>query len=176
VLEARGRCGEALAEFRIGDLLGQRQQGWERPSAAWLADAERWSAVEMKLDGYFAGAADVSDPSELRDLGILAARRGLAEPAVRCFSAAFARDPACAKGASARLEAACAAIRSGRPVDRGRALAWFREELADPAARRTLGAWRIARELESVREPAGLESLPEDERIAWRAAWRLARP
>jgi hypothetical protein len=66
-------------------------------------------------------------------------------------------------------------VRAGGSAWRGRALAWFREELADPARRGELGAWRIARELEPVRDPSRLESLPAEEREAWRAAWELAR-
>ena len=172
VLAARGRCGEALVELRTGNQLGARQQGWERPSGAWLADAERMAAIERKLDAFLAGTLEVTDPADLRDLGILAARKGLAEPAARCFSAAFERDPACAAKPGARLEAACAAVRAGSAAWRARALTWLREEIAGPG--RT-GPWRIARELEPVRDPAALEALPAEERDAWRAAWDLAR-
>ena len=74
----------------------------------------------------------------------------------------------------------------GPEVWRGRAQAWFAEDLGlraqQVAAGRSgaiaallgLGAWHVAGELAAVREEGRLDVLPETERGRWRELWASA--
>jgi hypothetical protein len=62
-------------------------------------------------------------------------------------------------------------LREDLALERTRASSGPAESLR---ARRTLGAWRTARELECVRGDEAIERLPEAERSGWREAWASA--
>jgi tetratricopeptide (TPR) repeat protein len=48
VYKGLNRHQEALAEFRTGHELGIQQEGWDRPSAQWLKDAEKAVADQSR--------------------------------------------------------------------------------------------------------------------------------
>jgi tetratricopeptide (TPR) repeat protein len=177
ILEARGRFGEALAEFRAAHSLGTQPSAWRQNSRAWLERAERWATLERTLR-----QNAPRDAKEAEAFGRIEFRQGRFEESARWFAAAF--DGRREQVADfSRLETACAAMKlaEGR-----RAQGWFEEDLdlrarqvaeggsAAIAARRVLGAWLVAAELEGVREEAGLAGLPESERERWQKLWASA--
>jgi tetratricopeptide (TPR) repeat protein len=195
LLEASGRFGEALVAYRAGHALGARQPDWSHPSAAWLAQAERFAALERCVSA----PPPASDPRDVDDayaLAIVAAREQRWSIASDAFALAFERDPSRPDIGLARLEAACAAVEcaidSSRSHDsdriarapewRARALASMQREIAArrvevergeslPDVLTTLAAWRAAGELASVRDAASLRELPSEERAAWETTW-----
>jgi tetratricopeptide (TPR) repeat protein/tRNA A-37 threonylcarbamoyl transferase component Bud32 len=193
VLDARGRYGAALAEFRTAHSLGTRQPGWRQPSLAWLERADHWAALELRMQRSLEDRSEPRDPEEAEAFGRIAFRQGLYEASARWFAAALEGRPERVCGDRSRLEAACAAMRvAGAPdgvgpdVWRGRAQTWFAEDLGlrarqvaegrsgAIAALLGLGAWRVASEFAAVREEGRLDGLPETERGRWRELWASA--
>jgi tetratricopeptide (TPR) repeat protein len=188
ILYGRGRFEEALAEFRTAHLLGSSRQGWRYPSQQWVERAERSAETARRLEGALANGTSPRNPQETLAFAEVAWRRHLAEPSARWYTRALESEPSLATRNFVLLEAARAALQCGSSQERWRerALEWMREDLAlartraasGPAemlrARRTLGAWRTARELECVRGDDAIERLPEAERSGWRGAWASA--
>jgi serine/threonine-protein kinase len=119
----------------------------------------------------------------------------------RLYADAFAAEPKLAADLNQqhRYNAACSAAlaTAGQGEDAGRlpdkvvcmfrrwALGWLRDDLTvyaklagqnNPAAKQfiqqQLTHWRRDPDLASVRDPAALDHLPDDERAAWQALWR----
>jgi tetratricopeptide (TPR) repeat protein len=120
--------------------------------------------------------------------------------ATRSFGDAFAADPKLAADLNRQLRyraAGCAArAAAGEGEDakglpdkvrlglRRQALAWLREDLAQyrklaesteatakQTVRQHLGRWQVDAALATVRGPAALDRLPDNERRQWRALW-----
>jgi tetratricopeptide (TPR) repeat protein/tRNA A-37 threonylcarbamoyl transferase component Bud32 len=193
VLEAEGRYSGALAEFRTAHHLGRQQQGWRHPSAAWLERVERWAELEIRMQRALDQHGEPRDADEAEAFARIAYRKGIFDASARWFAEALGTRKDRQAGELARLEAACAALRvaaasgqAGSVAWRARAQTWLGEDLgflerrlgegrpAAIAARKALGAWRVAPELADVREPARLGELPEAERAGWRELWDRA--
>ena len=194
LLEASGHHAAALVAFRTGHVLSSTQQAWRYPSSDWLCAAARRAAQETRLVELLAAHESPGAADDALELARMASRKGLHEVAARWFAELLEREPERATRPDARLEAACAALRcselcstSAEECARWRGLArrWLRDELQRRAAelaagaaaldaRRALGAWQVARELEGVREEARLASLPPTERAEWSALWSSA--
>jgi tetratricopeptide (TPR) repeat protein len=170
-LERMGEYRASLPWLRRGHALGIAQPRWTRPSAEWLAEAERRAALEERLDAALRGAdAPKDDAERLAFAEVLRAKKRYAECARMC-------ERATSEGA--RFEAArAAALASAREPDaaawRGRALASLRADLSSrasspPEVALAVERWRTEPDLAPVRDR--LADLPETERAAWRAFW-----
>ena len=137
------------------------------------------------------------DAAETIEFAMAFAAKGLNAPAARFYADALAADPKLGDDLRAqhRYNAACASLLTAagqggdgpKPDDaakaklREQARIWLKAELAawsatdDPMARaavpQVLCYWKADPDLASVRDPAALASLPEDERGPWRALW-----
>jgi serine/threonine-protein kinase len=181
VLQAEGRYGEALAEFRTADHLGRQQQGWRHPSAAWLERAERWAELEIRMQLALDQRGEPRDAEEAEAFARIAYRKGIFDASAQWFAEALGTRKDREIGEFTRLEAASAALRvapssagAERDAWRARAKAWLAEDLdlrerqlgegrpAAITARRVLGAWRVVPELAEV------------EKAEWRELWDRA--
>jgi tetratricopeptide (TPR) repeat protein len=200
VLFGRGRFEEALAELRTAHMLGSSRQAWHYPSQQWVQRAERSAETARRMEKALADGSSPRGAEETLAFAEVASRRGLAGASARWYAQALESDPSLGIRDGVLLDAARATLQSlssaerergsaerGRgSAERERALAWLRQDLgrrrtqasAGPAersaARRALGAWRTARELECVRGDEAILRLPEAERGAWREAWTSA--
>jgi tetratricopeptide (TPR) repeat protein len=199
-LWAQGRFVEArTATTRCLDLLppgDPLRQG----TAQQLQRCERLAALEEKLPAFLNGEARPLDAAELLVLAQLCQQyKHLPAAAVRCYADAFTADARLTTDPRQphRYNAACSAIQAaaGQGEDaknlpdqeqarlRRQALTWLRDDLAshaqlvrrEGAARQfvpqRLGHWRQDDDLAPVRDPDGLDRLPDDERKAWRDLW-----
>jgi tetratricopeptide (TPR) repeat protein len=162
-----------------------------------LARAARLLALAERLPAIRARTAHPASPTEAVELAQFAARPPSTEfgLSLRLFSEAFAGDNALVTGN--RFAAAAVAIQLAAGNDpsapvgvdewyflQSRARRWLVPELAavrplaaspDPATRKraadTLRVWQTDRALASVRNTAGLDGMPADERTNWAAFW-----
>jgi tetratricopeptide (TPR) repeat protein len=202
VLRQQGRLTEAVTSLRRGHELGSKRPDWRYPSAQWLRDAERLADLDGKLPAILTGEASPANSGEAVTLAQMCQqykRRYVA--ATRLYADAFAAEPKLAAdwNAQHRYNAASSAAlaAAGRGEDvrllpdkvaamfRRWALGWLRDDLTayaklaqqnNPAAKQVvqqrLTRWRSDSDLASVRDPATLNRLPDDERAAWQALWR----
>jgi hypothetical protein len=184
----------------VGHGLGSKRADWRYPSAAWVAEAERFAALADRLPAVLAGTAQPADDAERLAFARMAYDTKRFVGAARLWAEALEADPKLAddREAGHRYNAACAAALAAagqgkddlKPDDaaraklRAQALGWLRAELAawsrvldagDPTARtsirQALRHWQADPPLAGVREPKALETLPEAERVSWRALW-----
>jgi serine/threonine-protein kinase len=196
----QGRFAEALEELRRGHALGSKAPGWGYPSADWVRECERLVELDGRLPAILRGEQKPASAAELPVFARLCAIKKLNTASARLYADAFAADPKLADDLDRayRYSAACAAARAaaGQGEDakrlpdkavimlRGQALRWLRADLVlrirmaerdDDAAKQTVRAaiqhWQGDADLASVRDPAALEKLADDERAAWRALW-----
>jgi serine/threonine-protein kinase len=202
LLRDRGDFAASLAELRRGHQLGSQRPGWPYPSARWVQDGERLLALDQKLPAVLSGEAQPADPAEAAALASLCARyKERPAAAARLYADAFATDPKLAADLRQqhRYNAACnaAMAAAGQAKDaehlpdkarlmlRRQALHWLREDLAayrkmaerqEPAAkqvvRETMRHWQQDTDLASVRDPAPLDQLSDDERQQWHQLWQ----
>jgi tetratricopeptide (TPR) repeat protein len=188
------------ASIRRGHELGSKFRGWSVPTAEWLHEAERLSALERRLRDVIRGKDRPVDGTERLTMADMAARKQLHAAAVRLYEEAFAAQPDLADDLRAghRLAAARCAAQSGTgkgkddpPLDaeaqarlRALALAWLRADLAATDSslgganaearseiRTRLDRWRADPGFKALRDPKALDQLPEAERGGWRMFW-----
>ncbi len=198
-LEFQGHFADALAEFRRGHELGQRDPKWRYPSALVLRECEDLAALDRKLPDLLAGKPLPIDASDRIAFARLCwkYKRQYAD-AARLFADAFGAKPALAEDVKKgyRFEAACAAAAAaaGESQDsaalddkerahwRKQAVSWLRADLeawsrqlqrrspADRlAARRAFHQWRSSH-LASL-QGAAINRLPKEEQQACRKLW-----
>jgi eukaryotic-like serine/threonine-protein kinase len=198
-LQLQGNFAEALAMFRRGHELGQRDPKWRYPSALMLRECEHLAALDRKLPAFLAGKplpVDAADRIEFASLCWKSKQQYAA--AARLFAEAFSAQPALAEDLKKgyRLEAAraAAAAAAGEGRDsaglddqerarwRKQAMMWLRADLeawshrlqaGNPTeradARGVLYQWRSP-QLSLLRSTA-IDRLPKDERDACRKLW-----
>jgi tetratricopeptide (TPR) repeat protein len=190
VLQGKGDLEGAVAEFKEALRLDPKNSY----ALANLPRAERMRALLPRLPAVLAGQAEPETPDEACALARLCAppfqQRYAA--AARLFDRAFTADPKLAADLQAghRYNAACyaALAADGQGTEplpdkavvmlRRQALRWLRDDLAlyvrAPApqdVRERLAQWQQDSDLASVRDPAALDRLPDDERQQWRQLW-----
>jgi tetratricopeptide (TPR) repeat protein len=200
-LRRQGRFKEALAALRRGHRLGSARPHWRYPSARWVAQAERFLALEQKLPELIKGEKKPADLNEQLVLADMCLRsKKLFAAAARFYAGALDAQPALARNLNRGLRyiAACAAALAGcgqgadadqlddqeRTRWRRQALDWlradldlWRKRLADgtPADRQAtrimLQHWQLDTELAGVRDAAALKKRPAEEHQAWRQLW-----
>jgi tetratricopeptide (TPR) repeat protein len=174
---------------RLATRTGSRFRG---QAEELVRQAERLAELDRRLS---TGKPEPANAEEARELADVCFRKKRYAEAVEYYRRAFDRDPNRAANVS-RYRAACAtalaaagrgeaiatldaARRSGL---RKQALAWLRQDLdawrrksADPKARlpaeATLRHWQRHPDLASLRDPAAVARLPEDERHAFKQLW-----
>jgi tetratricopeptide (TPR) repeat protein len=198
-LLSKGRPAEARdATARALELLHPKDPGWAFTSRQ-LQACERFTRLEERLPRLLEGEDKPASAREGLEVAALCRWKGRYAAAARFFADAFAADPGLAADLPAlhRYDAACCAAlaAAGKDKDagldarqkarlRGQALAWLKADLAlwaqevqggaaerQQAARRQLAHWKGDPDLTSVRDPAALDRLPEEERAAWRKLW-----
>jgi tetratricopeptide (TPR) repeat protein len=200
-LMQQGRFAKARVELvRCLELLPERHPLRQYTSQL-LQQCDRLAAADEKLSAVLSGQAEPDDAAEQLALAHLCVQnRHRPAAAARFYADAFAADPRLAADLrqphryNAACSAALAAVGQGedakalpdrvRLMLRRQVLRWLRDDLAlyaqlagrpDPAAketvRQTLTHWRQDSDLASVRDPAALAQLPDDERGAWRSLW-----
>jgi serine/threonine-protein kinase len=199
-LMALGRFTEARAETRqclgllpAGDPLRQRY-------SEQLQRIARRAGLDEKLPAVLRGDAQ-PPPADRAEMAFLCRTyKKLPLAATLLYAGAFADDPRLADDLEwrHRYSAACSAAlaAAGRGGDAGRcpdkavvtlrrqALGWLRADLAlwariarpdDSRAKRQvrqrLTEWQLEADLVSVRDPAALDRLPDEERAAWCRLW-----
>jgi hypothetical protein len=198
VFQSQGDFSQALAMFRRGHELGQRDPKWRYPSAGILRECEQLAELDRKLPALLAGKPlpiGATDRVAFANLCRNCKRRYAVS--ARLFAEAFAAEPALAEDLAkgCRLEAACAAAaaagegRDSAGMDdkerarwRKQAVAWLRADLQAwsrqlsrggpaerDAARQALYRWRNS-QLSSLRGSA-IDGLPKEEREACRKLW-----
>jgi serine/threonine-protein kinase len=199
-LRTLGDYAGSEASIRRSHELGSKIRGWSAPTAEWLGEAERLSALERRLPAVIRGKDRPIDGTERLTMADMAARKQLHAAAVRLYEEAFAAQPALADDLRAghRLAAARCAAQSGTgagkddpPPDaetrarlRALALDWLRADLTatdnslDAANEQTrsgirtrLHQWRADAGFKAVRESKDLDQLPDAERGGWRKFW-----
>jgi serine/threonine-protein kinase len=198
-LRQEGRYAEALAELRLGHQLGSKRAGWRYPSAQWVAQVERLSALADRFRAVLASTAEPADNGERLVFAQMAYDTQQFAGAARLWAEALNSDPKLAddRQAQHRYNAACAAAlaaggtsRDDPPPDeaaqagfRTNSLAWLKAECdawtqlleADPKARPRVAPilkhWQTDPNLASLRDPSALAKLPEAERKDWHALW-----
>jgi serine/threonine-protein kinase len=196
VLRQAGRFQESLDCYRRGHQLRDRRPGWRYPSAQWVKEAEHYAALDRKLPAILDGSATATNPVELMEFarfGTHMKRQFLQVAAL--FKRCFASHPNWANrhgDVSPRYFAAAtatmAASHENREIERHRwreqARHWLQDELDAykasfaraakaelPLLRKEIQNWRKDGWLSSVRNPEGLKSLPDAERVGWEHFW-----
>ena len=174
---------------------------WSRPSTQSLRNAERLADLGARLPALFTGQEEPKDPAERLTLGLgWHKHKRRYATAARCYSEAFAAQPALAQDPRThdRYNAACAAALAGcgqgqdagglsdreRARLRQQALDWLKEDLrawgqlleAQPdqtrAAAGRLAHWLKDPDFAGVRGEQALAKLPAAERAAWQRLWK----
>jgi serine/threonine-protein kinase len=198
-LQAQGDYASAVQEFRAGHEIGSRRPGWPHPSADWVREAERLSALADRLPAALRGD-ELPDPETEIQLARIAAARRLHVGSARLSRDAFRRRGELADdlASGARFAAARSAALAGAgrgddapPPDekdrvrwRQQAIAWLRADLdltarllktADPSssddAETRLGRWQRDPDLSPLRDGPDFDGLTEAERAACRDLW-----
>jgi len=171
-LSRKGRYREALSHLR--EAVEMNQPG-SIPRQEFVQSVARMAEVEARLPAVLQGTAKPADAAEWAALARICAQRGQHADAARLYAEGFAAHPRLADDLEAghRYDAACAAVRSGVPEGRRRALAWLTADLAartgSADADAALVHWRKDPDLASVRDR--IDGLPEAERDGWRKLW-----
>jgi tetratricopeptide (TPR) repeat protein len=200
ILGRQSHFAESLAALERGHELGSKRPGWSYPSAAWVRQAERQVALEVKLPAFLKGKFQPSDTAErLGLIGVCQAKK-LHAAAARLSADAFAAEPNLADDPTAglRYNAACSAAlaAAGQGEDAGKlddkersrlrkqALDWLKADLAVYAKRLQSGSriarrlvtqqmqhWQKDTDLTGIRDTAALAKLPADEQKAFALLW-----
>jgi eukaryotic-like serine/threonine-protein kinase len=199
-LRSRGEYAAALDALRTGHTLGSKRADWRYPSAAWVAETERMTALATRLPALLKGDDRPQDVAERLALAQMCYDTKRHAAAAGCWTEALAADPKLGddRQAGHRYNAACAAALAGsgqgtddpKPDDaararlRGQALDWLKAEQAawakmldsgDARARpfvaQNLQHWQADPDLAGVRDRTALAALPEAERADWEALW-----
>jgi serine/threonine-protein kinase len=197
-LARQGQFAESLAEYRRGDELGKRRPGWSYPSAEWVSQAERASALAERLPAVLSGKERITAASDRVEFAHVAHALKSYRAAARLYAEALREQNNLLDDGALRWEAACATAQAGceRGVGEPRADADERAVLRCQARdwlRAGITAWRRAidsgvagsrraavvdlqqaqadPDLAGVRDPAALALLPEAEQIEWRKLW-----
>jgi serine/threonine-protein kinase len=195
----QGRFAEAGKATRRSLELFPQRDPWRQAASKQLRQCEH-QALDEKLSAILNGEAGPAGAAEGAALAQFCwEHRRLYAAAARLYADAFAADPKLAADLSQqhRYNAACSAAlaAAGQGEDakrlpdkavamlRRQAIGWLRDDLAlyaklaegDAAAkqfvRQHLTHWREDTDLASVRDPAALDRLSDDERAAWRRLW-----
>jgi serine/threonine-protein kinase len=200
-LRKNGEYAESLAEHRRGHKLGWKRSGWSQPSAQWIREGERLVSLAPRLPAVLKGNDRPADSAEQLAFAEMAFASGRYAASAQIYAQAFEADPKLADALEAghRYNAACAALASASagegdpPPDaaeraklRQRAQDWLRADLVLRRARLDTGTgtdavrrevcvelqkWKRVPSLASIRDPAALDQLPEDDRQPWRNLW-----
>jgi tetratricopeptide (TPR) repeat protein/tRNA A-37 threonylcarbamoyl transferase component Bud32 len=193
-----GRFDDACtAAQRALDLCPPGRPGHDE-AALRLREAEWILQIDRRLPAVLRGEDHPANVTEHAFFAGLAGVRRQYAGSARLYDQLFRKDPAAAESQNRRYTAACCAAFAGcgqgeddpapdadeRARLRRQALDWLRADLkvhvtglaaADPkvkeAARYALRIWQANTNLSVVRDAAGLEALPDDERDAWRQLW-----
>jgi serine/threonine-protein kinase len=196
----RGRFAEArTATRRCLELLPERHPLRQVVSHQ-LQRCERALALDEGLSAALSGQAEPAGAVQRLELGQLCQLKRFYAAAARLYADAFAADPTLAtdvrpphRDIAARTAALAAAGQgedAGHLPDKARlmlrrqALAWLRADLAlwakvaerdeAPAkqqVRQAMQHWEQDTDLATVRDPQGLDRLPDNERRQWRGLW-----
>jgi tetratricopeptide (TPR) repeat protein len=199
VLRQQERFQEALPVFRRAHELGSRQKDWSYPTLYWVAETQRWIALDKQFTALKRGKGPPADPRrqlELAEFCVSQKKRYVA--AARLYASALAAEPKLAEDLTAghRYQTARAVARavngegkdaadfnpSERPRWRKQALDWLTADLKAwrvylhgnrdaTTVTRTLQQWQNDAALAGVRDEQALKSLSADERAAWRDLW-----
>jgi tetratricopeptide (TPR) repeat protein len=200
-LQGQGRFATALEYLEKGHELGRRIRGWDYESADWVRDCREWLRLDARLSAILDGVAKSAGPDEGVALASLCWQyKQLYGTAARLYEAAFDAKPQLAAEMREEKEHRYHAARSAvlaaargqgdrelpdevrRMRQRGRK--WLGAQLAlyevlvkvlgnivRGEVRSRLARWQKEPDLASVRDPAALDQLPDDERQAWRQLW-----
>lgn len=199
-LQNQGNYEEALTEYKRCHELGSRSPDWKYPSGEWVRTAEAKVAMAAKLPALRKGEFQPADNAERAEFAFICQGKKRNYAAVGLFSAVLSADPAVGENVEGcvRYNAACVALLSaaGQGEDaanladdervrlRKQALDWLRADL-NVATKRLesanppTDAWsrwfctHLQRnpDLVSVRDPAALSQLPDEERTAFTKFW-----
>jgi tetratricopeptide (TPR) repeat protein len=184
-----GRFAEARTAVRRGLDVFPAEEPRRPALREKLELCERLLALDARLPALLQGK-ERSAAAEQLDLARLCRDYGRPQAAAGLYAAAFASRPALADDLETgdRYHAACAAARAaaGEGPDgpqraglRRQALAWLRADLAlrarllqgGKSVGRSATIWQTEPALASVRDPAALAKLPDDERQQWGRFW-----
>jgi tetratricopeptide (TPR) repeat protein len=193
--EAAGNLAIALADLGRFDESLQVVRQCPDLGAEWVAQAERWVALDRRLPQVLSGKDKPTDAEQI-EFARLCLRKKLYGSAARFFEAAFAAQPRLAEDlkSSDRYDAACAAALAAsdtarlddaeRARLRRQALGWLRADLglwakqletgnpeARQAVRGPLQNWRRDTDLAGLRDAAAIGKLPEAEWEPWLKLW-----
>lgn len=198
-LSAAGAFQEALVELRHGHELGMKRANWGYPSAQWIAEAERFAALEAKLPDMIGGNLASSDMVDKAAWGELCRRKKLYVRAATFLAEAIEQSSFTGRaGEQLRYDAACAAaLAAGGHGEEGAELEltqrcrwarqsvdWLRANLNDysnlietqqvrdiAAMARSLRQWQTDPKLAAIREPEFGCMLPNEEQQMLRSFW-----
>ena len=182
----------------LGDAEGLAEA--ERDLAKFRDSDPAMAALDARLAAFLRGDQPPKGGADRLQLASRAYEKVLHATAARLWGEALAADPKLGddRQAGHRYNAACSAAIAGtgggrdepkpdeaaRTALRAKALGWLGQELSawrefagagGPGNKglvaQTLVHWKDDSDLAGVRDGAGLDKLPEDERTAWRALW-----
>jgi serine/threonine-protein kinase len=199
-LRRNGEYDESLAEYRRSRELASKRPGGSQPSAESIREGEQLVALAPRLPAVLKGDDRPADSAERLLLGEMAYATKHYAASAHLYAEALEGDPTLAEAPKSghRFNAACAAALASAgkgenelPPDeaeraRLRRLArnWLRAALVLRRAQLDTGSdavrcevcldlqkWKGDLSLASLRDPAALDQLPEDERQPWRELW-----
>ncbi len=198
--QRKGEYAEALAQIQKVQQMGPNLVPDYWHPAAWVVHIERMAARTARLPARPTADTRPDDPLESLDLAWICSEQGRFVASTRYWTWALEADPQLGddRRFQYRFRAACTAAMaaSGKSRDeptpdpasaadlRRKALRWLKIDLecwsrllaADASRNRDLAIramrqWRKDTDLIAVRDPEGLGTLPEAERLDWLALW-----
>jgi tetratricopeptide (TPR) repeat protein len=199
-LRDMGKFADAQLPLKHGHELGSQRNNWRYPSPEWVRECTRFVDLDPRLPAFLKGDLQPSTATERFDLASLCQLpcKRLHAAAARFYAEAFASEPNLAENLQTwhRYNAARTAVlaSAGQAADAARlddqertrlrkqALDWLRADLtawtklADDAnehsrIRQTLQYWEKDADFASIREPAAVANLPNDEQEACKKLW-----
>ena len=191
-------CLQALQHARRGHELGSKRADWSYPSAEWVRLAEMRVAMEEKLPLLLAGNLEPRDNAERLEYAIMCQIKKYHHASARLFADAFAAEPRITDRLGSMYDAAYSSVlaaagssEESSPLDdderarlRKQALDWMRADLdryatklqtAKPEERAVLEValrkWQEEPDLASIRDPAALALLPDEEQDEFGDLW-----
>jgi tetratricopeptide (TPR) repeat protein len=201
-LARQGQFVESLAALQFAhDAPIRSPDGRSLVSEEALRDAHRKVELDALLPYVQRGELQPKTPEERIEFGQVAKLKRLYATAARLYEKALGDKPQLADAGGHGYDAACYAALAGwgqgedaseltdadRRYWRMAALAWMQAEVAKVTKRLADGGedrakveqllrhWQIDADLSGVRDEAGLEKLPEEERGPWRQLWSEVR-